>query len=468
MKKDWGIIGLGVMGKSLSLNFAEKGFSLALYNRHIKGQEENVATDFILSDPLLHASVGFEDLTQFVKNLSAPRRIQLMVNAGKVVDEVISQLVPLLDKGDIIIDGGNSHYQDTRRRTKALSEKGIHFMGIGISGGEEGARKGPSIMPGGAFEAYTSVAPMLEAIAARDVNGGSCCMYIGPEGAGHFVKMVHNGIEYAEMQLIAEICHLALTGLGVASEELADHWEAWSTSSNRSYLSDITIDILRYREKGQPIIDTILDQAGSKGTGSWTTIAASEYGFPATMIAAALFARYTSSFLDDRKRYAKSYKKSPAKSDAKIKLEKIFKAYHVARWINHHQGFELLRCSAKSLQWTLNLSEIARIWTNGCIIRSGLMLECQQLLKDDVALMDTSMAKAEIMTSHKALKQLNIYAIKKNIAIPAHSAALNYLQSMAEDRSSAYIIQAQRDYFGAHTYKRVDDPTGKAHHTIWN
>ena len=462
----FGLIGLGVMGKSLSLNMIDKGVKMALYNRHVDGLEEKIAASFIAEQQIEGKALGFDQLPQFVAALERPRKILMMVKAGAAVDQLIAELRPHLSEGDILIDGGNSHYKDTDRRTAALSAEGLHFFGSGISGGEEGARKGPSIMPGGSAEAYTHIGDFLESIAAKDSQGKACCTFIGSGGAGHFVKMVHNGIEYAEMQLLAELYQICRIGRQQSPLEIADLLDNWATRGANSYLLEITADILRKKEGEAWLIDQILDRAGNKGTGSWTTIAASELGVPTTLISTALFARYTSSFKTERVAASKRLQISP-QEQAAISDDALFNAYELARWINHHQGFQLIAAASKEYDWSLNLSEIARIWTNGCIIRSGLMEKLIDLLKDNSQLLTQAEPLHLIKNNRLHLLDIATFGPAKAIPLPCFSAALTYLDTFFQERSAANIIQAQRDYFGAHTYQRVDDESGKHYHTIW-
>ncbi|WP_304237262.1 NADP-dependent phosphogluconate dehydrogenase [Jiulongibacter sediminis] len=463
--QEFGLIGLGVMGKSLARNLAGKGFKLALYNRFVKNSEEQVAEKFIEEFDELNDCKGFEDLGAFVNSLSTPRKIFLMVNAGKVTDLVIEELKPLLDKGDIIIDGGNSHFADTQRRMEDLKANGLHFIGTGVSGGEEGALKGPSIMPGGDKEAYQKIAPYLEAIAARDAQGNGCCTYIGKGGSGHFVKMVHNGIEYAEMQLLAEVYALLRYVNGLSPEQISAELQSWETNGLSSYLLEITHKLLLKKEGEAYLVDLILDKAGNKGTGSWTTISMAELGIPATMISSALFARYISSFKQKRERYQKQFDLSKTKQN-QVSTNDLRNAYQLARLVNHQQGFELINEASKQYQWELNLPELARIWTNGCIIRSELMEELIGRLKSGTDFLLT-LEKEELAIKLEALKAITIAGIQTGVSLPTHLSAMDYLNALLFDYPTANIIQAQRDFFGAHTYKRVDDPEGPSHHTVW-
>ncbi len=465
MSSEFGLIGLGVMGKSLSRNLANNGFKLSLYNRHVDVKEVDVAKNFVAQYQELNEAKGFDELGAFVSSIAAPRKIMLMVNAGKPVDAVIESLIPLLDKGDVIIDGGNSHYKQTQRRSEYLSEKGIEFIGTGVSGGEEGALKGPSIMPGGSVNAYSKVSNYLETIAAKDDNGNGCCTHVGTGGAGHFVKMVHNGIEYAEMQLIAECYSLMKVVGGMDHEQIAAIFDMWCSRDLGSYLLEISRDILKKKDGDTYVIDLILDKAGNKGTGSWTTIAAAELGVPITMITSALFARYTSAFKSERVEASKLYA-TQINSEA-IDLEKLEKAYRIARIANHHQGLHLIDAASQSYDWQLNFSQIARIWTNGCIIRSKLMKGLIDILSDTQRILQHPDMIEVVKQNRSALAEVVAAGHQAYCSIPCLSSASDFVNTYTQAQSSANMIQAQRDYFGAHTYKRVDDPDGVSHHTIW-
>ncbi len=455
------------MGKSLARNLARRGFRLALFNRFVAGEEEQVAEKFIAAFTVFKTAKGFEDIQAFVNALERPRKIMLMVKAGSAIDELIAQLLPFLEPGDLIIDGGNAHYLDTERRTKDLSSHKIHFVGTGVSGGEEGALKGPAIMPGGSREGYQQCARFLEAIAAKDNKGQACCGYIGGGGAGHFVKMVHNGIEYAEMQLLAELYLILRNGARMDPGQIADFIEEWLRTDNGNYLLEITVDILRRKEGEQWLIDLILDKAGNKGTGSWTTIAAAELGVPIPSITAALFARYISAFKAEREKAARHFHYRPVKPFDHTTLQELPAAYHVARIVNHHQGFHLLSAASEAYGWSLNLSEVARIWTNGCIIRSRLMTTLVNITKrKDRLLQDTILATIAEDGLGDLAKVVSEASVRR-LPIPCFAASYNYLLNYSQAQSSANMIQAQRDYFGAHTYQRTDDETGRFYHTEW-
>jgi len=464
---EFGLIGLGVMGKSLSRNLARKGFRLALYNRHLVGVEEDVARHFIQSHAELESAQGFGDLAKFVAALERPRKVFLMIKAGKVTDEIIDALQARLAPGDVIIDGGNSLYKDTERRASTLAKAGLHFIGTGVSGGEEGALKGPSIMPGGDVQAYQIVQPYLEAIAAKDTKGKPCCTHVGVGGAGHFVKMVHNGIEYAEMQLLAELTELLQWHNQLPLDAIADVFAEWVRGESNSYLLEITADILRKREDEDFLVNKILDQAGNKGTGGWSTTAASELGVPATMIAAALFARYTSAYKEERLQAAPMYQNGRNAARELIDLGELKTAYHIARVVNHHQGFHLISEASERWKWQINLPEVVRIWTNGCIIRSDLMENLITVLQKTNRILQDSEISKLIDSQQFALNKICQAGLVGNLVLPCFQAAYQFLVAYSTARSSANIIQAQRDYFGAHTYRRIDDPEGKWHHTIW-
>jgi 6-phosphogluconate dehydrogenase len=463
-KSEIGLLGLGVMGKSLCRNLANNGFKISMFNRHVDGIEEHVASDFKNEFSELSSAQPFDDLKEFVDSIQSPRKIMLMVHAGKTIDIVIDDLLPHLSEGDIIIDGGNSNYNKTKERFEYLKSKNIHFIGAGVSGGEEGALKGPSIMPGGNIEAYNMVHPFLDRIAAKDENNLPCCSYIGPEGSGHFVKMVHNGIEYAEMQLLAEVFGI-LTAAGNNPDQIADILEFWKKELD-SYLLNITIQILRKKENNDWLINKILDKAGNKGTGNWATIAAAQLGVPNTLISSALFARYSSFYKDDRIEANKSFE---TKSDINLEFSEVelLNAYKFARIINHHQGFNLIEQASKNYNWNLNLSEIARIWTAGCIIKSDLMKDLIDVLKSSASILKHDTIISQIKTLKPSVNKVIAECILNELPISCLSESINFFNSYTTADSTANIIQAQRDYFGAHTYQRVDDNSGTFHHTNW-
>ena len=465
-QSEFGLIGLGVMGKSLSRNLASRGFCLSLYNRYVKNVEENVAINFITQFDELKSALGFQNLPAFVRSLESPRKIFLMIPAGAAVDQMIDTLIPMLDAGDVVIDGGNAHYKESGKRGIKLKNEGIHFVGTGVSGGEEGALKGPSIMPGGSQEGYKIVQKYLEEIAAVSPINTKCCAYIGAGGAGHFVKMVHNGIEYAEMQLIAETYDVLRRGNGLSPDAIANIFEKWLDTDLRSYLLEISVDILRKKEGDNWLIDLILDKAGNKGTGSWTTIAASELGVPIPTITAALFARYQSAFKSQREKSNGIYSLSHRKKT--ISLNVIEGAYRSARISNHHQGFHLIAAASNEYDWDIQYADLAQIWTNGCIIRSKLMKDLIEVLRQETQILDYPDIVQKVKANYMSLVNFVVETLPLGVAIPCHSASLQHMQTYAKALSSANMIQAQRDYFGAHTYERIDDASGKKYHTIWN
>ncbi|WP_272023792.1 NADP-dependent phosphogluconate dehydrogenase [Olleya namhaensis] len=462
---EFGLFGLGVMGKSLCRNLANNGFKIAMFNRHVDGVEVDVAKNFKANHPELSEASAFEDISAFVKSLQTPRKIMLMVNAGKTIDFVIEDLLPYLSENDILIDGGNSNYLKTKERCDYLKTKGIHFIGTGVSGGEEGALKGPSIMPSGDLDAYNNVKPFLEKISAKDKNNLPCCTYVGPEGSGHFIKMVHNGVEYVEMQLLAEVVTI-LEASGQNLDQIANVLDTWKAKAD-SYLLEITIDILRKKEGNDWLVKKILDKAGNKGTGNWTTIASAELGVPSTLIASALFARYTSFYKDERI-LLNSHFKSEAVSNLNLSTTEILEAYQFARIINHYQGFKLINEASNKFSWDLNLSEIARIWTNGCIIRSTLMETLVEVFKETTNILTNSEVITSIKKHKVSAKKVVSQCVLNDVTASCLCESIQFLNGITTVNSSANIIQAQRDYFGAHTYKRIDDDGVKSHHTNWN
>ncbi len=458
----FGLIGLGVMGKSLALNVADQGYEVSVYNR-AEGHEKKVVSDFLSENSSYQNIQGFTNLESFVLSLEAPRKIFLMIKAGPAIDSVLSQLAPLLSKDDIVIDGGNSHFQDTVARFQAMEQAGIHFVGCGVSGGEEGARKGPSIMPGGTKESYEHIGPILESIAAKDKHGKACCVRVGESGAGHFVKMIHNGMEYAEMQLLAEAYHLLSQSM--SNSEISSLLEKWNDGELSSYLLEITIQILRRKEGDEDLVDLILDQASNKGTGSWSSQTALAVGMPTTMMTDAVFARYISTFKKERIELSQLVDRK--EQVEMLSPDTLEEAYQFARIINHEQGFALIRQVSGENNWNINTSEVARIWTNGCIIRSALMEKCAELFKGGNTLLTDSYFIKELGSSESALKQLIKNAIEGGIHTPVFSSALQYWFGATSASLAANLIQAQRDFFGAHTYKRADDPEGPSHHTNW-
>jgi 6-phosphogluconate dehydrogenase len=463
-KKQFGIVGLGVMGKNLARNFGRNGVQLALFNRFVAGSEEKIAEKAISTYSELQSALGFEDLKSFVLALERPRKIFLMIKAGTDTDAFIAQIAPYLEPDDILIDGGNTHFSDTKHRMLTLKAQNVHLIGTGVSGGEQGALNGPSIMPSGDASVYKQIEPYLNAIAAKDKDGKPCCIYIGVEGAGHFVKMIHNGIEYAEMQLIAEIYAYFRYIMHLQPNQISAIFSEWAQGDLKSYLLEITASILLKKENGAYIIDQILDKAGNKGTGNWATITSSELGIPATMITAALFARYVSTIKSD---FDKMYHQNGYKTQHHAAIADIKNAYTLARIVNHQQGFLIMRTASETFKWQLNLSEIARIWTNGCIIRSVLMEKLVSVCDKNKDLFENEVFLKQVQTLKSSLKTFCMTSMQQDLPIPCHGEALNYLNTLTGNRPTANIIQAQRDFFGAHTYQKVNDKTGKFYHTDW-
>lgn len=463
MKAEIGVLGMGVMGKSLSRNLARNGFNVSLYNRHVAGSEENIAVDFKAQYPELEQASAHDSLEAFVHSLETPRKVLLMVNAGPTVDIVLEDLSRFLEEGDIIIDGGNSHYQETQARQERIEKKGLYFIGTGVSGGEQGALTGPSIMPSGNKDSYLKVQHFLESIAAKDSDQNPCCTYVGAQGSGHFVKMIHNGIEYAEMQLLSE-CYAILKDQGMGNEEIADLFDEWMKDLG-SYLLQITIDILRKKENGGYLLDQVLDKAGNKGTGKWATSSIADSGEPATMIPAALFARYLSFFKEKRTKAAGIF--AAESTSSKVAASELKEAYQFSRVINHHQGFSLIELVSKKNNWKVDLSEIARIWTEGCIIKSDLMKKLVITLKNSSEIIFTDEWSDLIKRNHASIQSVVSKSVANQTHIPCLTEAVTFFHGFKTANCSANLIQAQRDYFGAHTYQRVDDDSGKHYHSDW-
>ena len=465
---DVGLIGLAVMGQNLVLNMNDRGYTVAVYNRTTS------KVDAFLEDAAAgrETIIGAHSVEEFVSSLKRPRRIILMVKAGDVVDKFIDTLLPHLEKGDIVMDGGNSHFPDTNRRTKSLDEKGILFMGSGISGGEEGARHGPSIMPGGDPEAWPLVREIFQAIAAK-VDGEPCCRWIGPDGAGHFVKMVHNGIEYGDMQLISEAYALMERALDMDHDAMAEVFAQWNQGVLDSYLIDITADILAARDAdGTPLVTRILDTAGQKGTGKWTGISALELGVPLTLIGEAVFARALSSLKDERVHAASvlSLPHRPPPAQAGDHLDALHDALYASKIISYAQGFMLMREAAREHGWELNYGDVALMWRGGCIIRSTFLNDIKAAYDTDPQLanlvLDDFFARA-LQQAEAGWRRAVILAVEHAIPTPAFASALAYFDGYRSERLPANLLQAQRDYFGAHMYERIDRPRGSFFHTNW-
>ena len=461
----WGIVGLGVMGTSLSRNFANKGISLSLYNREVKGSEEGVALSHTKQYSELKNALPFHSLPCFVESIKNPRKILLMLPAGSPTDTVIEKLIPLLTQGDVIIEGGNSHFKDTEKRAKQLSAAGIYFLGMGISGGEEGALKGPALMIGGSKEAYILVKNDLSAIAAKNSKGVPCCDFVGSGGAGHFVKMVHNGIEYAEMQLLAEVVSLALSDPSNSIKTIRKMLQDWQKTKSESYLLDITASLLGFHESGRPFIDLIKDEASNKGTGAWATAEGAELGSANSLMASALYARFTSSNKKQRSLLSKIFKGKPTSTSLSLSALKV--SYDLSRIINHHQGFEMIREAAIKNNWKIELATIASLWSEGCIIKSRLMDTLVDVLKANDTLLNAA-AFIEFFNNGIASWEISITsAIQKRIPFSCHNAAWNYFLAITQENSNANIIQAQRDFFGAHGFERKDKKHHKKYHGPW-
>lgn len=463
-----GIVGLGVMGLGLARNIASRGFNLALYNRYVAGEEEQVAHKATNQYPELYAAAAYEDLPLFLAALDTPRQILLMVQAGTAIDELLQQLLPFLSPGDVLIDGGNSFYKDTLRRQQQTATQGIYWIGAGISGGEEGALHGPSIMPGGSPTGYATVRPLLESIAARNAEGETCCRYMGEGGAGHFVKMVHNGIEYADMQLIAELYTHLRYDQHYTLPDIAQVFESWCQQGEHSYLLQITAVILRHPDTdGQPLLDKIGDQAGSKGTGSWATIAACEWGVPAPAFAEALFSRASSTFARERARLQTDRSTTPTPL-LRIPVDQLRILYRFTQIMHHLQGLHLIQTASEGYQWAVSLEDVLHTWSGGCILRSDLIHTLRQELSTGATnLFELPSLRGQLGTPLDTCSQLMALLSTSKQAYPQMSSALHYAKTISTARSAACLIQAQRDYFGAHTFQRTDDPQGLFHHANW-
>ena len=468
-QSDIGVVGLAVMGENLILNMASRGFTVSAFNRTV-----SKVTDFVEGRARGQSIVGAYDLPQLVSQLKKPRKVMLMVKAGPAVDTFIEALIPLLEPGDIIIDGGNTHYPDTVRREKALREQGLYFIGAGVSGGEEGALTGPSIMPGGSPEAWEAVRPIFQGIAARVADGTPCCDWVGIGGAGHFVKMVHNGIEYADMQMIAEAYSLLRGELGLEPAAIGRIFEDWNRGELDSYLIEITADILSKvdDETGKPLVDLILDTAGQKGTGKWTSTTALDVGSPAMTITEAVYARAISALKDERVAASKVLKGpevQPRPDQAEF-VEQVRKALYASKIAAYAQGFQLMKLAAAENGWTLDFGSVAMMWRGGCVIRAAFLDDIKAAYDAQPQLGNLLLAPyfANLMESHQqAWRQVISTAVLGGVWIPAFSSALAYYDGYRSERLPANILQAQRDYFGAHTYERIDKPRGEFFHTNW-
>ena len=469
MKADIGLIGLAVMGQNLVLNMNDHGFTVVVFNRTVS------KVDDFLKGPAKNTQViGAHSLQEFFASLKRPRKVMLMVKAGQAVDDLIEECLPFLEKGDIIIDGGNSHYPDTERRVKELDQKGILFIGSGVSGGEEGARHGPSIMPGGNPAAWPAIKPIFQAISAKAKEDGlSCCEWIGEGGSGHYVKMVHNGIEYGDMQLISEAYFLLKHVLKASVEEMHTIFDRWNKGVLNSFLIEITSSIFTHKDTdGSPLLDKILDVAGQKGTGKWTGISALDMGIPVTLIAEAVFARCLSSLKQERIQASEIFAAPQVAfhGDREAFIEAIGQALYASKIISYAQGFMLMRAAAKEMKWHLNYGQIALIWREGCIIRSRFLNDIKTAYdknSDLPSLLFDSFFIKEIKNAEKSWRKVVATSVEMGVPTPCFSTSLSFFDGYRTKQLSANLIQAQRDFFGAHTYERVDQPRGKFFHTNW-
>jgi 6-phosphogluconate dehydrogenase len=467
-RADIAVIGLAVMGQNLILNMNDHGFTVAAFNRTVEKVDE-----FLNEGAKGTKIIGAHSLEEMVGLLKRPRRVMLMVKAGEAVDEFIEKLLPLLEPGDIIIDGGNSLFEDTIRRTGYVESKGLLYIGTGVSGGEEGARRGPSIMPGGSAAAWPYVKDIFQSISAKVEDGTPCCDWVGNGGAGHYVKMVHNGIEYGDMQLICEAYQLMKVGLGMSAEQMHQVFAEWYQGELNSYLIEITRDILGFKDTdGQPLVDKILDTAGQKGTGKWTVISSQHLGIPITLIAEAVYSRCISALKDERIAAAKKLKgpRPLISGDQKAFVEAIRQALYASKIISYAQGYMLMRAAAKENNWDLNYGGIALLWRGGCIIRSVFLGRIKEAFDKNPKLSNLLLDpffKQAIKSAQRAWRTVVATAAKKGIPAPAFSTALAFYDSYRSEQLPANLLQAQRDYFGAHMYERIDKPRGEFFHTNW-
>jgi 6-phosphogluconate dehydrogenase len=469
MKKlaDIGLIGLAVMGENLVLNMESKGYTVAVFNRTVEKVDK-----FIMGRGAGKKFIGAHSIKELVSSLEKPRKVMMLVKAGQPVDDFIELLIPHLEPGDIIIDGGNSHFPDSSRRTKYVESKGLLYIGTGVSGGEEGALRGPSIMPGGSSTAWNHVKPIFQDIAAKVEDGTPCCDWVGEGGAGHFVKMVHNGIEYGDMQLICEVYHLMKVLLGMTNEQMHRVFKEWNEGELKSYLVEITRDIINYKENGEYLVDKILDTAGQKGTGKWTVISALDAGVPLTMIAEAVFSRSLSAQKNDRVEASNQLTgPSPAFSgDKKIFLDDLRNALYASKIVSYAQGYVLMKSAATEFGWKLNYGGIALMWRGGCIIRSAFLGNIKYAYDKNPGLTNLLLDpffNEKLKNAQAGWRRVTSTAIMNGIPVPAMTSALNYYDGIRSFRLPANLLQAQRDYFGAHTYERVDKPRGEFFHTNW-
>lgn len=467
-KADIGLIGLAVMGQNLVLNMADHGFTVAVFNRTVAKVDE-----FINGSAKGMSIIGAHSIEELVSQLKRPRRVMLLVKAGDAVDQFIDQLIPHLEPGDIIIDGGNSNYTDSIRRTAYVESKGLLFIGTGVSGGEEGARNGPSIMPGGSPAAWPHVKPIFQAVAAKVEDGTPCCDWVGETGAGHFIKMVHNGIEYGDMQLICEVYQLMKEVLGLNADEMHQIFAEWDRGKLDSYLIEITRDILAFKdEDGQPIVEKILDAAGQKGTGKWTVISALDLGIPLTLISEAVMGRSLSALKEERVAASQVLSGPTATfdGDKAVFINDLQEALYAAKMISYTQGYMLMRAVAQEYGWHLNYGGIALMWRGGCIIRSVFLGKIKEAFDQNPALTNLLLDpyfQTQVEAAQTSWRRVVAKAVELGIPVPAMSSALAFFDGYRRERLPANLLQAQRDYFGAHTYERVDQPRGRFFHTNW-
>ena len=465
---DIGLIGLAVMGQNLVLNMNDKGYTVSVFNRTVSKVDK-----FLKNEAKGTKVVGTHSIEEFCASLKRPRRVFLLVKAGKAVDDFIDLIIPHLEEGDVIIDGGNSHFPDTIRRTKYVESKGLLYIGTGVSGGEEGARRGPSMMPGGSPEAWSHVKDIFQSVSAKTSAGEACCEWVGENGAGHYVKMVHNGIEYGDMQLTCEAYQLMQEGLGLKNSRMQSTFAEWNKGELDSYLIEITRDILAKKEKGQYVIDLILDTAGQKGTGKWTGISALDLGVPMTLVGEAVFSRCLSAIKEERVQASKilgAGQVKPFKGSKKAFIEDIRKAMYASKIVSYAQGFMLMREAAKEHGWKLNYGGIALMWRGGCIIRSRFLGKIKDAFDKNPNLNNLLLDdffKGVIDDCLPSWRKVVSRAVEMGIPVPAMSTALNFYDGYRHERLPANLLQAQRDYFGAHTYERVDKPRGEFFHTNW-
>ena len=465
---DIGLIGLAVMGENLVLNMESKGFHVSVFNRTTQKVD-----DFLAGRAKGKNITGTHSIEELVKSLKRPRKVMIMVKAGNAVDDTINLLIPFLEKGDIIIDGGNTHFPDTNRRTAMVESKGLLYIGTGVSGGEEGALLGPSIMPGGSKAAWPEVKPIFQAIAAKVEDGSPCCDWVGENGAGHFVKMVHNGIEYGDMQLICEAYQIMRDLLHMSADEMHEVFKEWNKGELDSYLIEITRDILAYKDAdGKPLVDKILDTAGQKGTGKWTAVAALDSGIPLTLIGEAVFARCLSAVKEERVKASKILHgpKGEFKGDKVKFINDLKDALYAAKIVSYAQGYSLMAAAAAEFGWKLNYGGIALMWRGGCIIRSAFLGKIKEAFDNNPSITNLLLDpffNEKVEKSQKGWRNVVSTAVSQGIPMPAISSALGYFDGYRCERLPANLLQAQRDYFGAHTYERTDKPRGEFFHTNW-